>query len=236
MRPSVLLVTVFLLYSATVLAQVAIGTLTPDDGSVFEIESTTGAFIPPRMTDTQMEGIPTPLEGAVVYNTTNNSLFVRTNGGWTNYTNSTMVLNRSNGIFTIAEEDIYSNFPLTASNSLYTDTSVFEVISNGKIKIKRNGAYLVSASFSIQNLQPGSHKYIIAAFINGNLIKYLKRGFVDIPSEPNKSGQINKYFGTSGILMLPFKVGDILELKYVLNTDQSSLDARFFNIGVSKMQ
>ena len=45
--------------------------------------------------------------------------------------------------------------------------------------------------------------------------------------------------------MLPFKVNDTPELKYVLNNDKPTndssgdgkkLDARFFNIGVSKMQ
>ena len=54
-----------------------------DDGSMLEIESTDKAFVPPRMTTSQMNAIPTPLVGALVFNTTENCLYqYRVPGSW----------------------------------------------------------------------------------------------------------------------------------------------------------
>ena len=47
-----------------------------DDGSILEIESTTGAFIPPRMNTAQRDALPTPLRGAIIFNTDTNCLEV----------------------------------------------------------------------------------------------------------------------------------------------------------------
>ncbi|MDG2449980.1 MAG: hypothetical protein P8M34_10095, partial [Saprospiraceae bacterium] len=41
-----------------------------DDGSILELESMDKAFIPPRMTSEKRDKIPTPLKGAIIYNTT----------------------------------------------------------------------------------------------------------------------------------------------------------------------
>ena len=51
-------------------AQIKIGgdPETIDDGSILELESTTSAFIPPRMTTAQRDAIPTPLRGAIIFN------------------------------------------------------------------------------------------------------------------------------------------------------------------------
>ncbi len=40
-----------------------------DDGSLLELESTNKAFVPPRMTIKQRDKIPSPLKGAIIYNT-----------------------------------------------------------------------------------------------------------------------------------------------------------------------
>ena len=66
-------------------AQVKIGDnpTTIDDGSMLEVESTTKAFVPPRMTTAQMNAIPTPLEGSIIYNTTENCLHqYKQTDGW----------------------------------------------------------------------------------------------------------------------------------------------------------
>ena len=41
-----------------------------DDGSLLELESTNGVFVPPRLTTAQRDLVATPLRGAVIYNTT----------------------------------------------------------------------------------------------------------------------------------------------------------------------
>ncbi|MCF7569433.1 hypothetical protein L3X37_13850 [Sabulilitoribacter arenilitoris] len=65
------------LTSMKVSAQVKIGSnpTTIDDGSILEIESTTRGFVPPRMTTAQMNAIPSPLVGSIVFNTDINCLF-----------------------------------------------------------------------------------------------------------------------------------------------------------------
>jgi hypothetical protein len=53
---------------------VGIGTVTPNDNAILDVASTTKAFMPPRMTTTQRDAIPTPTEGMVVYNLTTHVL------------------------------------------------------------------------------------------------------------------------------------------------------------------
>lgn len=61
---------------------VGIGTFFPNDNAVLDIESTTKAFMPPRMTTTQMNAIPSPTEGMVIYNTTAHALYFRNATVW----------------------------------------------------------------------------------------------------------------------------------------------------------
>ena len=209
-------------------AQVGVGTTNPDDGSSFQVDSTVGAFIPPRMTNTQMNAIPTPLPGAVVFNTTAKSLFVFSNSVWKILSNPTLILNKAGGTIS-TNDNTYYNFIVGASDILLTDATTYSVTANGTITINRTGAYAISASFSTNNLPAGNHKYIIGAFRNGTLIGYLSRGFVTIP------GTGSDYFGASGILNYYFNAGETLELRYVLNNGNTSVSAVFFNIGISKM-
>ena len=53
--------------SLTSIAQVGIGTTTPHVSAALEVKSTTQGFLPPRMTELQMEAIVSPVEGLVVY-------------------------------------------------------------------------------------------------------------------------------------------------------------------------
>jgi hypothetical protein len=55
---------------------------TPNANAILDLQSTTKAFIPPRMTTSQRNAIPSPTEGMVIYNTTTHGLEVYTNAGW----------------------------------------------------------------------------------------------------------------------------------------------------------
>ncbi|MDC1285684.1 hypothetical protein N8Z33_03245 [Flavobacteriaceae bacterium] len=55
------------LASQVVLAQVGIGTNSPEASSILELSSTTQGFLPPRMTNAQMAAIATPTLGLMVY-------------------------------------------------------------------------------------------------------------------------------------------------------------------------
>ncbi|WP_044399333.1 hypothetical protein [Lacinutrix sp. Hel_I_90] len=231
MKSPLILVTLLCVINLTH-AQVGIGTTTPDDGSILEIQSTTGALVPPRMNDIQMNAIPTPLNGAIVYNTTNQALNIRTNAAWEPLSignNKTIVLNKeySNGNNAIiSNNNNYQDFPLNSTDIISTNPSVFEVVGNGKIKVKTNGIYLMSAEISVSNMPPGSTKYVLAAERNGVLIGYLSRG--------NNNGTAVDYWGTTGVLMYALQTDDIIAFRYVINDGTSSFDAKFLNIGMTK--
>ena len=57
---------------------VGIGIATPNANAILDVSSTTKAFMPPRMTTTQRDAIPSPTAGMVIYNSTTNKLNVYT--------------------------------------------------------------------------------------------------------------------------------------------------------------
>jgi len=63
-------------------SSVGIGTAFPNANALLEIATTTKAFLPPRMTTTQKNAIPTPVAGMVVYDSTLNKLCVRGTTAW----------------------------------------------------------------------------------------------------------------------------------------------------------
>jgi hypothetical protein len=79
----------FLLFVNIILAQSVrfkIGTnpYTISPSAAFEIESTSRGFLPPRMTDEQINAIPQPEEGLVVYSMTSKCLKYFNSGVWSN--------------------------------------------------------------------------------------------------------------------------------------------------------
>ena len=211
-------------------SQVGIGTTTPDDGSVLQIDSKVGAFVPPRMTSAEMAAIPTPLDGAMVYNTTLNSYCTFGNGTWSSQSNGTLVLNKSYSIGNTAlstPNNNYVNFPVGAADILVANTDIFDVTGNGTVEIKESGNYLFSASLSTSNMPGGEKKYIIGLEINGGLVAYLSRGFSSLPSQD--------YWGTSGNVIYPIDADDVVTMRYVLNNDNTPLSARFVNMAISRL-
>jgi hypothetical protein len=77
---------IVLLFSAFYsMAQVGIGTTTPDASSALDLTSTTQGFLPPRMTATERDNIVSSATGLVIYNTTTNTLEYKTASGWVSY-------------------------------------------------------------------------------------------------------------------------------------------------------
>ena len=63
----ILLFAIFIAVSFTSIAQVGIGTATPDASAALEIESTTKGFLLPRMTNAQRLAISNPAAGLQVF-------------------------------------------------------------------------------------------------------------------------------------------------------------------------
>lgn len=53
---------------------VGINILTPDSSAILHLESTTQGFLPPRMTTTERDAIPSPAEGLTIFNTVDSTL------------------------------------------------------------------------------------------------------------------------------------------------------------------
>jgi hypothetical protein len=63
------------------LGHVSIGTSAPDASSALRVDSTNGAFLPPRMTEAQRDAL-TAIDGMIVYNSTTGALNYRKAGAW----------------------------------------------------------------------------------------------------------------------------------------------------------
>lgn len=227
---------ILLLFSVTSLtAQVGIGTVNPSPGSALQIDSTTGALVPPRVTNEQMLAIQQPLNGSIVYNSTFSALYMYSSGMWNNITMPdlpSIIMSKEwpagdDNNLVKTQNNQYYKFPLGSSEVLSNNPMFFQVTGNGTVKIGKKGNYLITAGFSVDTLPTGSHKYIIGVYKGSSLIGYLVRGNVVMEAADE--------FGTSGVMVLPFNEGDVISLQYVMNNGGVPLDARFFKIGIVKM-
>ena len=78
-----ILLLIFLSVS-TAIAQVGIGTTTPDDSAILDVESSNKGFLPPRMSTSERDNLLNPPEGLVIYNTDNIELEFASDGEWVN--------------------------------------------------------------------------------------------------------------------------------------------------------
>jgi hypothetical protein len=59
-----------------------VGTMSPERSAILDVTSRSKGFLPPRMTNTEMNAISTPAAGLVVYDVTNNKLTVYNGSTW----------------------------------------------------------------------------------------------------------------------------------------------------------
>ena len=80
-----IILTLIITLSLNAFAQVGVNTTNPDPSAILDVESTTSGFLPPRMTEIQMDDIFEPAEGLVIYCTDCNSRGLRVFDGssWT---------------------------------------------------------------------------------------------------------------------------------------------------------
>jgi hypothetical protein len=222
------------LHAYTTIAQVGIGTTTPNASSILELESTTQTFVPPRMTATQMYAIPTPLNGSIIYNTTEDAMYIKTSAGWQSMlfvSNDVILLNKeftsgNNALST--GNNTYYDLPINATNIIQNEPLTYEVIGNGSIRILKSGIYSIVAGLTTSNLPVGNIKHIIAVYKNGAIYNYLARGNVNNPTVDE--------FGFSGSSGVTANAGDIIKIQYVLNNSGTPLDAKYINIGITRLK
>ncbi len=230
-KAAILLLTI---HSFLTSAQVGIGTTAPSPSSILELNSTKQTFVPPRMTNVQMLAIPNPLVGSVVYNLSDDALYMRTNLGWENISrtsNPTISINKNfPGVDTVIStaDNSYTNFPLNNSDVISITSSVFTIIGNGQIQINEAGTFMINAAFSVENIPSGNRKFVVGIYKNGTLIGYPTRGTIVLSTTDT--------WGSSGTLVENFTAGDVVTFRYVLNNGGTPLDALNFNIGMTKLK
>ena len=215
--------------------QTGVGINTSDlsPGSALQIDSNNGGLVQPRMTTAQMNAIPTPLDGALVYNTTQKNWYIRTDGVWHAFTRSetpSVILNRQGGTVEISSSEILTPFPLNQNNILANDSKFYALSSNaGEVKVLRSGTYLITAGFSTSNLDSGSKIYRVEVFVNNTISEIITNGEINIPGTTD-------YWGTSGNILLTLNANDLVSIKYILKgLNQDTRNGKFFNIGLSKL-
>lgn len=232
MKKNILLSLLF--FSILVNAQVAIGTTTPSSSSILELESTTKTFVPPRMTTAQMNAIVSPLNGSIIYNTTEDAMYLKTSTGWKSMffvNNDVVLLNKeftagNNALSTT--NNTYFDLPIDNTSLIQNDPTTYNVTGNGTINILKTGVYSIVAGLSTSNLPAGNIKYIIAVFKNGTLYNYLLRGIANNPATDE--------FGFSGSTGIAANNGDVIKIRYVLNNSGTPLDAKYINIGITRLK
>ena len=223
----------FFLVATSMLAQkgVGINTSNIDDGSALQIESTTGALVIPRMTNAQMVAITNVLDGAFVFNTTDNKLYARISGSWTEYTPdelASIIFNKGSGSFSQSATPVL--MPLNNTNVLFNSVGYYELdgppSTNGTVTVLHDGLYIITAGMSTINLPAGAKKYSLQVYVNGTLATYLTQGYVNLPSQG--------WWGASGNFPVLLQANDLVEVKYTLE-GTGSLNANFFQIAITKL-
>lgn len=89
------ILTIFLLICTflQINGQVGIGTTTPDESAILELESNSKGFLPPRMTILERDGIEQPAEGLTIFNKDNNTLEFFNGEDWVNAADGSIPIN-----------------------------------------------------------------------------------------------------------------------------------------------
>ena len=115
-----------LLFIATnISAQVAIGTVTPEPSSAFDITSTTSGFLLPRMSNAERKLISNAAEGLQVYVTDygNGSLMIFDGSNWSVFSKTTVVDDTTAPVITSTETGINLQENSGADQTIYTITA-----------------------------------------------------------------------------------------------------------------
>lgn len=135
------MIIVLMLFANVTVAQMGIGTTTPEISSMLDVRSTSKGFLAPRMTTVQRNAIASPANGLVVYDTDLSSLYFFNGTVWSAI-DSQGGATRNNYVLVKSEAD----FPTPAAGVITLDTrTLYEI--NGQIvlnnSIDLNGAYVI---------------------------------------------------------------------------------------------
>lgn len=121
-----------LLISNHLLAQLGVGTTSPNSAAQLELSSSSKGMLFPRMTNTQMLNISSPATGLQIYNTTANSLYYYNGSQWQSALNSYKVY--ANAGVTVQFDNIKVRIPSSGNRSLEIGTVSGNITLSGVSK------------------------------------------------------------------------------------------------------
>jgi len=141
-----------LLLSSTLMAQVGIGTLTPDASSQLDIVSTTKGLLIPRMDAAARGAIASPATGLLVYQTDGTTGFYYYNGtDWTLV--GTPSLTGFCSSIPAASVSASTTFTIWNTSAPFYNTGNFDATS-GEFTVPATGNYLISATIPYKTTAP----------------------------------------------------------------------------------
>lgn len=223
----------FFVMAGSIFGQKGVGINTSEisPGSALQVDSSTGSLVIPRMNQEQMLAIQDVLDGAIVFNTTDQNWYIRIDGLWAPYVyNETpsIILNKEGG--SLVQTTTPLHIPLNDNNVVSTSNDYYRLVGSptedATIRVLNEGLYLVTAGMSTTQLPAEPKKYKILLYVNGNLASYLTSGYVKLDR--------GDYWGTSGNSPVLLRANDVVEIKYILD-GSGTIPGKFFNIGISKL-
>ncbi len=188
---------------------VGIGTPTPASSALLDVSSTTKGFLPPRVTTAQMNAIPAPIAGLMVYNTDSIGYCKYTGTAWRRLLESFHLNNitfpsgvrrhtlRTNGVGTSLFLDSALQINFHTYRNLDSSTAYMRLPSASSNRVSIGYAHTstnVAAAFYIQPVFPSAN---IGFSINGtgySGISGSSDGFINIAS----SGRLDLGFPDTG--------------------------------------
>lgn len=160
MKTKYLIFLVLFFVQIIISAQVGIGTTNPNSSSMLHIESTSKGLLIPRMTLAERNAIVSPAEGLQIYNLTNNSSDIYSNGEWKSLSVTASVNTNLVNVYSIA------NLPAPVGTIITLDATKMYVFS-GFVDISPNAIVINGAG--LRGTDP--QKDMIVSNVSGAVLR-----------------------------------------------------------------
>ncbi|NQX86321.1 MAG: hypothetical protein HRT67_10535 [Flavobacteriaceae bacterium] len=147
----------WLSFTQTAFTQVGIGTTTPDDSAILEINSSNSGLLLPRLSNAERNAITNPAHGLIIYNTDAGKLQYNSNTKvspvWLNISTSGRSLKYSNtDTTTNINQDNAINLPIFGTQNWNDNTTLYSVnTASNSVTINEAGRYRITVNASLIN-------------------------------------------------------------------------------------
>ncbi len=142
----------FAVITSSMMAQIGIGTTTPDSTAELEVYSTNKGLLPPRISNNDILSISNPAEGLMIYNTTTKILNYYNGSSWKDIDGNTVtsIISCDNDTSSGTGDIVHMMYDYNGDGTANYNWCAREVLSDngtGKTWLDRNlGAYQVATS------------------------------------------------------------------------------------------